>query len=58
MPESPRDSNPEKDAKASDHKKAVYSSDAPVCADEETGETEAVEFGEVKELRLLSMIFN
>jgi hypothetical protein len=52
MSESPTYSDPEKNGHVSDEKTAVaYSSDAPVYANESTGETAAVEFGEVKELR-------
>ncbi|KAG0651995.1 Proline-specific permease [Hyphodiscus hymeniophilus] len=54
MSESPTHFDPEKDAHVSNEKNAVYSKDAIVYADEATGETEAVEFGEVKELRVAS----
>jgi hypothetical protein len=51
MSESPTYSDPEKDAHVSDEKKAAFSSDTPVYGDEATEETDAVEFGEVKDLR-------
>ena len=35
----------------SDEKKVAYSGDVPIYTAESTGETDAVEFGEVKELR-------
>jgi hypothetical protein len=51
MSESPTYSDPEKHAQVSDEKTAAHSKDGPSYSDEAIGETEAVEFGEVKELR-------
>lgn len=51
MSESPAYSDPEKNAHVSDEKKVACSSDVPIYIVESTVETDAVEFGEFKELR-------
>jgi hypothetical protein len=56
MSESPTYSDPEMGDHASDEKKVTYSSDAPVYVDEATREPDAIEFGEVKELRQVSLV--
>lgn len=50
MSESPTYSDPEKHASVSDEK-VVYAINAPVYVDDGNEEADAVEFGEVKELR-------
>lgn len=54
MSESPTYSDPEKGPQGSDEKKLAYSSDVPVYAVETHDLGEEREFGEVKELRLVS----
>lgn len=51
MSGSPTYSDPEKGANTSDEKKVAYTTDVQPYVDIATGETDAVEFGEVKELR-------